>query len=108
MKYLIPFFALIFCWEAFSDMVVSIPTWADPILGFIATPAAAGILIPIIELVMRMFPTAKAWSLLVPVQYASVGIGKILIWLGQDILTPVIQAGNNVTPPAVPPAAQGS
>jgi hypothetical protein len=76
--------------------------WADNVLSIINTPAAGMITISSIELAVRIFPTAKAWSLLIPVKYACVSVAAILTWTS-GVLDAVIIAGNNVKDTPTPP-----
>ncbi len=75
--------------------------WADPIINALSNPSLSGPLVMGLELAMRMWPTAKPWSLLIPIRYACNSASSILKALSDNFLTPLIQAGNNV-PPAPP------
>ncbi len=73
-------------------------TWANSIIAALSNPAIVSTVVMLAELAMRMAPTAKAWSLLVPVQYAFVSVANILKSASDNILTPMINAGNNIPP----------
>lgn len=77
-------------------------TWADAILNFINGASATLVLVPTLELGLRLLPTKNPASLLVPVAYCLTSIGAIFTFFGTKVLPPVIATANNTTPaPAV-------
>ncbi len=79
--------------------------WLDGILAFIAGQSAVSIgatITATLEFVARAWPTSKAVSLVIPIQYALKGLSQVTLWLA-GILDPVVMTLNNVTAPA--PAA---
>ncbi len=74
--------------------------WADAIIAVLQSPAALGIAVPIVELVLRMTKTTKPVSLLTPIKYACVSIATALNWVGV-VLDVVITTANNVKPPEI-------
>lgn len=88
---------------AFAD-VSAAPTFLDGILAWIAahpTESFSGMLGLAADIVFRVFPTAKAMSILSPVKYGADGLIKMLVWLSAGLQV-LISAGNNVTPVAPP------
>lgn len=95
------FCALVVSCSAFAQAVVPTPTFLDAILAFIKSPPVYwSAIVAGLEMAMRMLPTAKAMSLLVPIQYALKGLSTIFAWFA-DVLDVVIGTANNVVP--VPP-----
>ncbi len=71
-------------------------TW-DAIIGIISTPTTMAVLTGVIEFAMRLWPTSKAWSLLVPVKAAAVGLAAVLTFVA-GLTQVLIDSGNNVKP----------
>ncbi len=71
-------------------------TW-DTILSVLATPQTLAISASVLEFAMRLWPTSKAWSLLVPVKAACVGLAAVLT-LVAGLTQVLIDSGNNVKP----------
>lgn len=79
-----------------APVVAAAPTFLDGILNWITnnTVISASV-VAVLEVILRIFPTSKAASLLVPIKYVVSGVGTILKWLGDSVLDPLIKAGNN-------------
>ncbi len=71
-------------------------TWAT-ILSVLATPQTLAISASVFEFAMRLWPTSKAWSLLVPVKAAAVGLAAVLTFVA-GLTQVLIDSGNNVKP----------
>jgi len=86
--------AMIFVSEAFAQAaVIAAPTYFDSTLAWLTSNVgmvASGV--GVLEVVLRLFPSVNPLSVLIPVQYAVVGVGKILQFLGDNVLTPMISA----------------
>jgi hypothetical protein len=77
-------FLFMFCFTAFAQEVApAAPTYLDAALKAIGESSAivAGLLM-VFEFILRIVPTAKPLSLLVPAQYAFAGLGAIFTFLG--------------------------
>ncbi len=72
--------------------------WADHILQVISTPAFVTSAIAVLEFTMRLWPTSKAWSLLVPVKYACLSVASVLTFVG--VVTDALIVNGQVTKPA--------
>jgi|GEM_PF-4669539 len=74
---------------------VATPTYFDSTLTWLAANVAmiaSGV--GVIEVVLRLFPSLKPLSVLIPVQYALDGVAKILTFVSANILAPMISAFN--------------
>lgn len=103
MKVLLLFIVSVFAIDfAFGQAVaVAAPTYLDSILAWVAAnPGMLASVVAVLEVVLRLVPSANAMSILVPVQYAVSGIAKILVALSDSVLAPIIQNANNVSAPA--------
>lgn len=84
--------------------VVAEPKFLDGILAALA--GAGGIVSAIVivaEVVLRMVPTAKPLSVLIPVQYVVIGLIKILEFV-KDLVVKLIEVANKVKPAVLPVA----
>ena len=93
MKKLILFGIALVAMPAFAQ--VAQPIWADSILAWLhnLSPSALAAALMVIELVLRLIPSQKSLSVLVPVNYALKSIGQMLAWLsGINILLDVFNA----------------
>lgn len=100
MKFLFLFILSIFAIDfAFAQAAaVAAPTYLDSVLAWVAAnPGMLASVVAVLEVVLRLVPSANAMSILVPVQYAVSGIAKILAALSDSVLAPIIQNANNVT-----------
>lgn len=90
--------------SAFAQTAVPAPTFLDAIIAFVKTPPGyLSAIVAGLEMLMRMLPTPKAMSLLVPLKYALGGLSIIFAWVSDSVLDPLIATANNVTPPAPKP-----
>ena len=88
--------------QAFAQAVApAAPTFLDGILKFIEglNPAIVSGTLVVLEALLRIVPSAKALSVLVPVKYGMDGVAKIFVW-ASGLLAIMIASMNNVTPPA--------
>lgn len=73
-------------------------TWLDVVLGSLNNSTVIGVVLGIFELAMRIWPTAKPWSLLVPIQKVVLGVSAILSVLSTNVIGPLVTAANNTVP----------
>jgi uncharacterized membrane protein YkgB len=74
----------------------------DMIVGWVSNSTVDGVVLGVVELTMRVWPTAKPWSLLVPAQKIILGVASVLTTLSTTILAPLITVANNTTGPVLP------
>jgi hypothetical protein len=100
---LVAFAVLCLPFMAFADAVVVVaePTFLDGVLKFLAAldPAVVGVAVAIVEAGLRLLPTGKAASVLVPVNYVLKGLIVIATVL-QTLTGKLIESGNNLKPQA--------
>lgn len=87
---------------AFGQTPFAPPTFLDGILHWIASlsPAMVSTVVGVLaEIALRLWPSAKALSLLVPVKYVLVGLTAIFAFL-IGVLDSLITAANNTKPAA--------
>lgn len=99
MKFLLFAILMILSPLAFGQVTVE-PSYLDTILAFLAAhpvssfSAMFGVAI---ELLLKIWPSAKELSFLIPVRYAIHGIRGVFGWL-DDLLTQWIAFGQNIKP----------
>lgn len=78
---------------------VAAPTFLDGILKWIGENSGSTIttVVLVLEFLLRLLPTAKVMSFLVPLRYGIVGVAAILTWLA-SVLDKLSVVGNNVKP----------
>lgn len=81
--------------NANADVLVANPTFLDGVLAWIPAHAAAVASgLGVLEVVLRLVPSQKALSILVPVKYALNGLGTICTWAGGIVDTLASQFNN--------------
>ena len=91
---------IIFSLQVFAQSsAVAPPTFLDGILKFIAglNPAVTAGVLAVVEVLLRLAPSQKAQSLLVPVKYVLDGVAAIFAW-ASGVIGQLITSLNNVTP----------
>ena len=92
--------AILFASDAFAQAAAAVapPTFLDSVLAWIAQPQPlmATALI-VIEFGVRLIPSAKPLSILIPAQYVVKGISAMAAWLDAQVLSPLIANFNNVS-----------
>lgn len=87
---------LLFASIGLAEEAVADPKYLDSVLVFLASSGgivAVGVIV--FETALRVIPTAKPLSILIPVKYLVVGIKKISEWV-DGVLDKLIEAANRV------------
>lgn len=79
---------------------VAPPTFLDGALNWLKAlnPIAVGGVMSVVEIVLRLVPSQKALSILVPVKYVLDGVSTLFGWVS-GLVTVLITSLNNVVPP---------
>lgn len=76
------------------------PTWADGIIAWLSgNGTTIGVVVAVLEMVLRLIPSERALSVLVPVSYAVKAVASILNTLATAVLDPLAKAAQNTTAP---------
>lgn len=97
MKLLILFVTTFFASVAFAEDVAA-PAYLDGVLAFLAGHPIASlsvILTIVAELGLKVYPSEKALSILIPVKYGLDGLKAILSWVG-GIIDSFVQSAQNI------------
>lgn len=92
---------LLTCLQVFAQDAVVPPTFLDGVLNWIdglSAGVVAGV-IAVVEIILRLVPSHKALSVLVPVKYVLDGVCKVFSW-ASGLLAVLIASLNRTIPPA--------
>lgn len=97
MKVLIFLVVSLICAVAFADdaVVVAVPTYLDSILAWLTTGLGMVVsAVSVLEVIMRLIPSVKPLTFLIPAKYAVDGVVAILAFVSLNILSPMITSFN--------------
>ncbi len=95
MKMLIFLVVSMICTVAFAADPVAVPTYLDSILAWLTTGGGMVVsAVSVLEVILRLIPSVKPLSFLIPAKYAVDGIAAILAFVSANVLSPMITSFN--------------